>query len=136
MHILSANYCMYVAWYVVLGFRFYYAFELCYSTAVSDHFLSILDSLHMILKRQMVHNVPYSWKFLRDKNFKVYEDFDVSSKIKPSKFGFKMIIICEKSLYLKNLFAKSWKEAIIENFQPYGIPCKRNFLMGRKATNL
>ena len=29
------------------------------------------------------YNIPYSWKFLRNKNFEVFEDFDVSSKIKP-----------------------------------------------------
>ena len=29
--------------------------------------------------------IPYSWKFLRDKNFEVFADFDLSAKIKTLK---------------------------------------------------
>ena len=29
--------------------------------------------------------LPYSWKFSRDKNFEVFADFDLSAKIKTSK---------------------------------------------------
>ena len=46
------------------------------------------------MKRE--YEIPYSWKFSRDKNFKVFEDFDLSSKIKTSKFGFKIIFIGER----------------------------------------
>ena len=45
--------------------------------------------------------ILYSWKISRDKNFEVFEDFDVSSKIKTSKFGFKIIIFGERACILK-----------------------------------
>ena len=42
-------------------------------------------------------NYRIAGNFWRDKNFKVFEDFDVSSKIKTSKFGFKIIFIGERA---------------------------------------
>ena len=42
---------------------------------------------------ELYYQIPYSWKFSRDKNFEV---FDLSSKIKTSKFGFKIIFIGER----------------------------------------
>ena len=50
--------------------------------------------------------IPYSWKFSRNKNFEVFEDFDVSSKIKTSKFGFKIIFIGERALPQKFIHEK------------------------------
>ena len=60
----------------------------------------------------------YSWKFSRDKSFKVLMNFNLRIlKNKTSKFGFNK---CNnrwwKSLYFKNEFMKSWKELIIKNF--------------------
>ena len=39
----------------------------------------ILSKAPCIMKQEPI---PYSWKFLRDKNFKVFVDYDLSSKIK------------------------------------------------------
>ena len=67
--------------------------QVCLST-LKDYLLHVSTLLRYILAT--VHNslhVPYSWKFSRDKNF---EDFDLSSKIKTSKYGFKIIFIGER----------------------------------------
>ena len=48
-----------------------------------------------------ISKLPYSWKFSRDINFKVFEDFDVSLKVKPLKFGFKIIIIGESRNFIR-----------------------------------
>ena len=49
----------------------------------------------------------------------VFEDFDVSSKLKPSKFGFKIIIIGKRACTSKIYSRKVGKRyVIIENFVP------------------
>ena len=51
--------------------------------------------------------ILYSWKFSSDKNFKVFEDFDVSLKVETSKFGFTIIFIgeraCTSKIYLRKV---------------------------------
>ena len=60
----------------------------------------------IMISTQIVNLIlPYSWKFSRDKNFKVFEDFDVSSKIKTSKFGFKIIFIGERA-YTSKIYSR------------------------------
>ena len=67
--------------------------------------------------------IPYSWKLSRDINFEVFKDFDISSEIKPLKFGFKIIIIGETACTLK-FYSRSQKE-VIKNFVPQKFPAMR-----------
>jgi len=64
--------------------------------------------------------IPHSWKFLNNKNFEVFRDFDLSSKkTLNNKVIYNSCIdfnICSLYLIIKNLFLKSWKEIIFENF--------------------
>ena len=60
---------------------------------------------HFMISPHFIFHIPYSWKFSRDKNFKVFEDFDVSSKIKTSKFGFKIIFVGERA-YTSKIYSR------------------------------
>ena len=83
-------------------------------------------TMALIGVQNLRNNIPYSWKFSRDINF---EDFDVSSKIKPLKFGFKIIIIgeraCSSKFYSRKIRKRqSLKILCLENFQLYGSAIK------------
>jgi len=69
---------------------------------------SYINNLCIAATCYVIKLLPYSWKFLRDKNFEVFADFNLSSKIKTSNnkiIGFK-IIACTSKIYSQKVGKK------------------------------